>query len=89
MTGAPVVPVGLWGTEHVWPRSARVPNVLNVTSPPTVITRVGPQVALTGDDDPAVDTDRIMDALMSLLPAESRERREPTEDEIRKASPPA
>ncbi len=27
MTGAPVVPVGLWGTERVWPRSSRVPNM--------------------------------------------------------------
>src|SRR5207244_8627099 len=27
MTRAPVVPIGLWGTEKVWPRSARVPNV--------------------------------------------------------------
>lgn len=88
MTGAPVIPVGLWGTEHVWPRSARVPNVLNLTSPPKVITRVGPQVALTGDD-PAADTDRIMDALMSLLPLASQKRREPTEEEIRKASPPS
>jgi putative phosphoserine phosphatase/1-acylglycerol-3-phosphate O-acyltransferase len=87
MTGAPVIPVGLWGTEHVWPRSAKVPNVLNVLSPPTVITRVGPPVALTGDDDPAEDTVRIMDALMDLLPPESRERREPTQEEIRKASP--
>ncbi|HZQ87165.1 MAG TPA: HAD-IB family hydrolase [Acidimicrobiales bacterium] len=86
MTGAPVIPVGLWGTEHVWPRSAKVPNVVNVLNPPKVITRVGRQVALTGDD-PAADTDRIMDALMDLLPPESRQRREPTEEEIRRASP--
>ena len=26
LTGAPVIPVGLWGTEKVWPRSARVPQ---------------------------------------------------------------
>ncbi|MBV8957509.1 MAG: HAD-IB family hydrolase [Actinobacteria bacterium] len=86
MTGAPVIPVGLWGTEHVWPRSAKVPNVVNVLNPPTIITRVGREVALSGDD-PAIDTDRIMDALMDLLPPESRERREPTEEEIRRASP--
>ena len=36
MTGAPVIPVGLWGTEKVWPRSSRLPNVLNVTDPPLV-----------------------------------------------------
>jgi putative phosphoserine phosphatase / 1-acylglycerol-3-phosphate O-acyltransferase len=41
MSGAPVIPLGLWGTEQVWPRSARVPNVLNLTSPPTVRIRVG------------------------------------------------
>ena len=45
MTGAPVIPVGLWGTEKVWPRSSRLPNVLNVTSPPTVTIRVGAPVA--------------------------------------------
>jgi putative phosphoserine phosphatase/1-acylglycerol-3-phosphate O-acyltransferase len=86
MTGAPVIPVGLWGTEHVWPRSAKVPNVVNVLNPPKVTTRVGRQVAITGED-PAADTGRIMDALMDLLPPESRERREPTEEEIRRASP--
>ena len=31
MTGAPVIPVGMWGTEKVWPRSSRLPNVFNVT----------------------------------------------------------
>ena len=25
-TGAPVVPIGLWGTEQVWPRSSKVPE---------------------------------------------------------------
>ncbi|MFP5489702.1 MAG: HAD-IB family hydrolase, partial [Acidimicrobiia bacterium] len=30
MSGAPVIPIGLWGTEQVWPRSSRLPNVLNV-----------------------------------------------------------
>ena len=39
-TGAPVIPIGLWGTEHVWPRSARLPNVANVLDPPTVAVRV-------------------------------------------------
>jgi putative phosphoserine phosphatase/1-acylglycerol-3-phosphate O-acyltransferase len=87
MSGAPVIPVGLWGTEKVWPRSARVPNVLNVTSPPTVRTRVGAPVELGGEDHKA-DTDAIMAALMGLLPPESRQRREPTEEEIALANPP-
>ena len=41
MTNAPVIPIGLWGTEKVWPRSARFPNVLNVVDPPVVTIRVG------------------------------------------------
>ena len=34
MTKAPVIPIGLWGTERVWPRSSRLPNVLNMVDPP-------------------------------------------------------
>ncbi len=41
MTKVPVIPVGLWGTEQVWPRSARLPNMLAVTDPPLVTIRVG------------------------------------------------
>lgn len=87
LTGAPVIPVGLWGTEKVWPRSARLPNVLNVTNPPLVTVNVGAPVPLTLDD-PDKDTRKIMKAISALLPPESRERREPTEEEIRLAMPP-
>ena len=41
MSRAPVIPVGLWGTEKVWPRSSRLPNVLNLTDPPVVRISVG------------------------------------------------
>jgi putative phosphoserine phosphatase/1-acylglycerol-3-phosphate O-acyltransferase len=87
MTHAPVIPVGLWGTEKVWPRSARLPNMLNVVAPPTVRVRVGGPVPLEYDD-PDADTQRIMQALMDLLPPESRIVREPTEEELRRALPP-
>jgi putative phosphoserine phosphatase/1-acylglycerol-3-phosphate O-acyltransferase len=87
MTGAPVIPVGLWGTEHVWPRSARVPNVLNVVDPPTVTIRVGPPVALR-HQDPDNDTRAIMKAIMDLLPPESRVKRTPTAEDIARALPP-
>ena len=70
----------------MWPRRARLPNVTNLTSPPTVRTRVGAPVAL-GYDDVAADTARIMEAIISLLPAEARERRTPTAEEIALASP--
>ena len=44
LTKAPVIPIGLWGTEKVWPRSSRLPNVLNVADPPQVTVRVGAPV---------------------------------------------
>jgi putative phosphoserine phosphatase / 1-acylglycerol-3-phosphate O-acyltransferase len=87
MTGAPVIPVGLWGTEKVWPRSARVPNVLNVVTPPLVTVTVGPPVTLKHKSADS-DTKAIMKAIMALLPPESREEREPTPEEIALAMPP-
>ena len=86
MTGAPIIPVGLWGTEKVWPRSERVPRVWNVLRPPRIIVRVGAPVELTLDDEDA-DTERIMATLAGLLPPEAREKRVPTEEEIRLATP--
>ena len=82
----PVIPIGLWGTEDVWPRSAKVPNLANVTSPPTVTIRIGPPVELQYDSVEA-DTERIMEAIMRLLPPSAREPHEPTDDEIRRALP--
>ena len=51
-----------------------------------VRTRVGAPVALSYDDVPA-DTERIMEAIVSLLPPEARERRTPTAEEIALAMP--
>jgi len=87
MTGAPVIPVGLWGTEQVWPRSSRVPNVLNVTNPPLVTVRVGEPVDIKGRSADA-DTKRIMKAISALLPKEGRERYEPTPEELARTYPP-
>ena len=33
MTKAPVIPIGLWGTEKVWPRNAKVPDGLERHAP--------------------------------------------------------
>jgi putative phosphoserine phosphatase/1-acylglycerol-3-phosphate O-acyltransferase len=85
-TRAPVVPVGLWGTEHVWPRASKVPHVWNVASPPTVVVRFGPPVALRHEDARA-DTETIMSAIVDVLPPEARERRDPSEDEVARAKP--
>lgn len=88
MSQAPVVPIGLWGTEHVWPRSSRLPNVTNVLHPPDVRVRVGPPVPLSYDDAVA-DTETIMSAIVDLLPDDARVARALSEEEIARANPPA
>ncbi|MCB0970676.1 MAG: HAD-IB family hydrolase [Acidimicrobiales bacterium] len=86
MSKAPVIPIGLWGTERVWPRNARTPDVLAIGHPPTVRIRVGPPVELKHRSHDA-DTTRIMDALVDLLPDEARVAREPTPEELTRSLP--
>ncbi|MCB0962081.1 MAG: HAD-IB family hydrolase [Acidimicrobiales bacterium] len=86
MSRAPVIPIGLWGTERVWPRNARTPDVLAIGHPPTVRIRVGPPVDLKYRSHDA-DTKRIMAALVDLLPAEARVAREPTPEELARTLP--
>lgn len=87
-TGAPVIPMGLWGTEQVWPRSSRLPRVAGLLRPPRVRVRVGPPVeGLTGEDFEA-DTERIMASIVDLLPAEARLARVPTPEEMARTFPP-
>jgi putative phosphoserine phosphatase/1-acylglycerol-3-phosphate O-acyltransferase len=87
-TGAPVIPLGVWGTERVWPRSARVPRAFNLVRPPTVTVRVGPPVTGLGGKDFSADTETIMAAITALLPPEARLRRIPTAEELAMAMPP-
>lgn len=88
LSEAPVVPIGLWGTEKVWPRSSRTPNVLALVDPPTVRVRVGDPVTLHHRSHDA-DTRRIMSAISDLLPPEAHERREPTDEELARTYPPS
>ena len=85
-SGAPVIPVGLWGTEAVWPRSSKVPHVWNVVRPPPVEVRAGPPVPL-GGEDPREDTATIMQAIEALLPDAARSSSAPTSEQIRRATP--
>jgi len=87
-TGAPVVPIGLWGTEQVWPRSSKVPNVTTVHRPPRVTVTVGPPVTLGGTDMKA-DTATIMAAVADLLPEEARRPHVPTAEELAATRPSA
>jgi len=89
MSGAPVVPMGLWGTEVVWPRSARVPAVWpavwNVPDPPTVRVCAGKPIRLrNANDDTAVRS--VTRAIQKLLPDESSRAR-PTATEIARTYP--
>jgi putative phosphoserine phosphatase / 1-acylglycerol-3-phosphate O-acyltransferase len=100
MTGAPIVPLGVWGTEAVWPRSSRVPELWNVRPRPTVRVRSGQAFTLeprsadergAGPPDDTwleMATARILAAIVELLPAEARVRREPTEAELARTYPP-
>jgi putative phosphoserine phosphatase/1-acylglycerol-3-phosphate O-acyltransferase len=86
MTGAPVVPVGLWGTEQVWPRSSKVPHVWNLTDPPRVEATVGQPFSIEAGGDERESTATIMDAITALIPkAESFS--QPTEHQISLATP--
>ena len=86
MTKAPVIPVGLWGTEHVWPRSERIPRLLT-TDRPKVTAVVGEPVDLKYRSTDA-DTKRIMKAITDLLPPEAHETYTPTEEELLRTYPP-
>lgn len=86
MTRAPVIPFGIWGSEEVWPRSARLPDVTSVLNPPTVQIRVGEPVELKYRS-PVADTRRIMAAISECLPPEASAKRVPTEEELRRTYP--
>jgi putative phosphoserine phosphatase / 1-acylglycerol-3-phosphate O-acyltransferase len=86
-TGAPVIPIGLWGTEQVWPRNARVPKVFNIVDAPTVTARVGKPVELKHQDLEA-DTEKIMKAITKLLPREARKPYDPTREQLAATYPP-
>jgi putative phosphoserine phosphatase/1-acylglycerol-3-phosphate O-acyltransferase len=87
MTGAPVIPVGLWGTEKVWPRSERLPNLLALRNPPKVRIRVGPPVEGILGRSADADTKRIMKAITKLLPDKARKKRTPTPEELARTYP--
>ena len=86
MTKAPVIPIGLWGTEKVWPRSARLPRLIPVDRP-NVSVVVGDPVKLNYRS-PDADTKAIMKAIMALLPEEAGEEKTPTADELARTYPP-
>jgi putative phosphoserine phosphatase / 1-acylglycerol-3-phosphate O-acyltransferase len=87
-TGAPVIPIGLWGTERVWPRSSKVPNMAALQHPPPVSIDVGPAVGL-GLEDAVADTATLMSAIVDLLPDDARIGRAPTTEDLARTRPSA
>ncbi|MEI7887454.1 MAG: HAD-IB family hydrolase [Actinomycetes bacterium] len=85
-TGAPIIPIGLWGTEQVWPRSSRFPDVTQVLRPPKVQINVGAPIEL-GTEDVDSETKRVMSAISALLPEESRSPRPPSQDDLARTYP--
>ena len=84
-TKVPVIPVGLWGTERVWPRNKKAPS-LDMRNRPDVMVRVGEPVDLKYRSV-AADTKRIMTAISELLPDEANTKRTPTPEELAKTYP--
>ncbi|HLN16663.1 MAG TPA: HAD-IB family hydrolase [Acidimicrobiales bacterium] len=84
---APVVPIGLYGTERVWPRSARTPDMTALLHPPRVEVHVGEVLSLTGRDMRG-DTTAVMSAIAALLPPAAREVHQPTPEELARTHPP-
>ncbi len=82
----PVIPIGMWGTEKVWPRNAKVPSAWNLLHPPLVSVRVGEPVEL-GYEDVNADTRTLMAAIKELLPAEAQLRTIPTPEQLRRSNP--
>jgi putative phosphoserine phosphatase/1-acylglycerol-3-phosphate O-acyltransferase len=87
-TGASLLPIGLWGTDQVWARSSRVPNMTALGHPPLVTVRVGAPVEI-GHRDAVADTETLMTAISGLLPEESRIQRIPTSEELARTQPSA
>ena len=85
-TGADIVPVGIWGTEQVWPRSSSIPNMTTVLRPPTVTVRVGAPMPVV-DEDAVAATTAVMAAIVDLLPDAARVKHTPTADELSRTKP--
>ncbi len=88
MTGAPIVPISLWGTENVWPRSARVPNMFSIVHPPKVRVRVGEALWLPDGIGLADGTELVMSSIFDLHPPEGKVAHEPTPKELARTFPP-
>ncbi len=94
-TDAPVVPVALWDTEKIWPRSSRLPRIGDMVSRKPVYAKVGEPMYLKlppGRPETSATfhelTNQVLDRISELLPESVRNPAPPTEEQIRLATPP-
>ncbi len=81
-TGAPLLPVGIWGTENVWPRNQRMPSVGVFGGRPPVALNVGEPYKVTKRSKPRPATEKLMKKIQLLLPDEAQKDRTPTDVEL-------
>jgi putative phosphoserine phosphatase/1-acylglycerol-3-phosphate O-acyltransferase len=93
--GVAVIPVGMWGTEKIWPRHSRVPRLSRLATRTPVYARVGEPLYLKAEPGREDDKDvlaeltqQVMDAISALLPEEIRTPPEPTFEQLKAATPP-
>jgi putative phosphoserine phosphatase/1-acylglycerol-3-phosphate O-acyltransferase len=89
---APVVPVAIWDSERIWPRSSRLPKVMEVVTRRPVHARVGEPIQLKGDVEDTANlrelAQHVMDRIVALLPDEVRNPPKPSQGQIEAATPP-
>lgn len=94
-TEAPVVPVGLWDTEKIWPRNSRMPKIGELLARKPVYAKVGEpmHLKLSPGQEPGSAvyhelTQHVLDRIVQLLPPEVRNPPPPTAEQVRLATPP-
>lgn len=71
-TGAPLIPMALWGTHRIWaevqgPEERRSHRRHRLTRGTPVIVKIGPPITISPAEDPRDATDRVMDVIRDLL----------------------
>lgn len=92
-SGAPVIPVAVWGTELIWPRNRRLPDPAAMRGQVRVV--VGEPMTLRPpplgvEDAPEMRrlARRVIDRIVEMLPPEVRTPPAPSSGQVAAASPP-
>ena len=86
-TEVPIIPIGLWGTEQVWPRSVEAAEPDQRVGPARRSASASVSRWRSSDAASTPTPGRIMAAIADLLPPEAREPHEPTPEELARTYP--